>query len=123
MNIVKKEAEAPRADIFKWALVWLLLAAGIAANYYFAALAAPLRLAAWLVLLCLLLLIAVTTAKGQQTLGFLKASRMELRKVVWPTRRETVQMTLLVVAVVVVMALVLWGVDTFLFWLVGLITG
>ncbi|TIR54961.1 MAG: preprotein translocase subunit SecE, partial [Mesorhizobium sp.] len=47
----------------------------------------------------------------------------EIRKVVWPTRQETTQTTLIVVAVVLVMALLLWGLDSLLGWLVSLIVG
>ncbi|MEX5381397.1 preprotein translocase subunit SecE, partial [Acinetobacter towneri] len=53
----------------------------------------------------------------------LKEARVEIRKVVWPTRQETMQTTLIVVAVVLVMALLLWGLDSLLGWLVSLIVG
>ena len=49
--------------------------------------------------------------------------RSEIRKVVWPTRQETTQTTLIVVAVVLVMALLLWGLDSLLGWLVSMIVG
>jgi preprotein translocase subunit SecE len=52
-----------------------------------------------------------------------KEARVEIRKVVWPTRQETTQTTLIVVAVVLVMALVLWGLDSLLGWLISLIVG
>ena len=48
---------------------------------------------------------------------------VELRKVVWPTRQETIQTTLIVVAMVVVAALILWGLDKVFFWLVAWLTG
>ena len=53
----------------------------------------------------------------------MKEARIEIRKVVWPTRQETTQTTLIVVAVVLVMALLLWGLDSLLGWLVSLIVG
>jgi preprotein translocase subunit SecE len=49
-----------------------------------------------------------------------KGSRTEIRKVVWPTRQETVQTTMIVVAFVVLVALLLWGLDSLLGWLVSL---
>jgi preprotein translocase subunit SecE len=52
-----------------------------------------------------------------------KEARVEIRKVVWPTRQETTQTTLIVVAVVLVMSLLLWGVDSLLGWIVSLIVG
>jgi preprotein translocase subunit SecE len=46
----------------------------------------------------------------------LKGARTEIRKVVWPTRQETMQTSLLVLAVVVVVGFILWGLDTLLGW-------
>ena len=48
-----------------------------------------------------------------------KGSRTEIRKVVWPTRQETVQTTMVVVGFVLLVALLLWGLDSFLGWLVS----
>jgi len=53
----------------------------------------------------------------------LKSSRTEIRKVVWPTRQETTQTTLIVVVFVFIMALILWGIDSVLGWLVGMVIG
>ena len=46
-----------------------------------------------------------------------------MRKVVWPTRHETFQTTLIVIGIVIVFAIIMWGVDVFLIWAVGLLTG
>jgi preprotein translocase subunit SecE len=110
-------------DVILWVLVGVLIAAGIVAYYYFQDIAWALRVAGGLVLICIVIALAYQTHQGKQVWSFAKAARMELRKVVWPTRQETVQMTLLVVAMVVVMALILWGIDTFLLWLVSFFTG
>ncbi len=66
---------------------------------------------------------ALQTAKGKSFLVLAKEARTEIRKVVWPTRQETTQTTLIVVAVVLVMALLLWGLDSLLGWAVSLIVG
>ena len=58
--------------------------------------------------------------KGAAFWTLVKGSRTEIRKVVWPTRQETVQTTMIVVAVVVVVALFLWALDSFLGWLVSM---
>ncbi|MCO6560825.1 MAG: preprotein translocase subunit SecE, partial [Gilliamella sp.] len=60
----------------------------------------------------LTLLIAITTNKGKSFLLFLQESRKELRKVVWPTRKETAQTTLLVAAITLIVGLALWGMDS-----------
>ncbi len=61
--------------------------------------------------------------KLMRLFAFFKNARAELRKVVWPTRQETLQTALVVVAMVVVLALVLWGLDGVLVWLIGSLTG
>ncbi len=118
-----EQQEQPMFDRFKWLLVFLLLIAGIVANYYYSQVAWGIRAAAGLVLLIVIVAIAFWTKKGRQAWSFIKAARGELRKVTWPTRQETIQTTLVVVAMVVVTALVLWGLDTFFFWAVSLVTG
>jgi len=52
-----------------------------------------------------------------------KGSRTEIRKVIWPTRQETTQTTMIVVAFVFVMALILWAMDSLLGWLVSMAIG
>ncbi|MDR6136867.1 preprotein translocase subunit SecE [Pseudoxanthomonas sp. SORGH_AS 997] len=60
----------------------------------------------------------VATAKGKDTLEFLSESRFELRKVVWPTRQESLRMTWVVMVVVVILSLILAGFDFGIQWLV-----
>ena len=65
-------------------------------------------------------LVALQTAKGEAFWTLVKGSRTEIRKVVWPTRQETVQTTMIVVAFVLLVAMILWGLDSLLGWLVSL---
>jgi preprotein translocase subunit SecE len=67
--------------------------------------------------------VALQSAPGKAALEFAKGARQELRKVVWPERKETMQMTLIVFAMVVVIALFLWVVDWGLLKLVRSLTG
>lgn len=117
------ESAAPRFNAFKWVIVFLIIIGGIVANTYFNQTAWALRAAIGIVLIALAVLTAFQTTTGQLVWNFMKGARVELRKVVWPTRQETVQTTLVVVAMVVFAALVLWGIDTLFFWLVGWLTG
>ena len=66
---------------------------------------------------------ALTTQLGRALISFIKESRTEVRKVVWPTRQETMQTTFIVVAVVLVMALLLWLIDSILFRIITVFTG
>ncbi len=124
--INKKSSEISPTSAFdrlKWTLIAVLIAAGIWANYNYAAVDWALRLAGWIVLACILLAIASQTAAGAKVWRFAKDARGELRKVVWPTRQETVQTTMIVVGMVILMALILWGLDSLLLWVVSLLTG
>ena len=67
--------------------------------------------------------IAFTTDKGRAAWEFMRDSRTELRKVVWPTRKETTQTTLVVIGVVTLVAIFLWMVDGVLSWIVRLVLG
>jgi preprotein translocase subunit SecE len=107
----------------KWSLVAIIVIAGLAANYYYNQLQWPLRLLAWLFLLTISAAVVYQTSQGKQLVEFARDSRMELRKVVWPTRQETIQITLIIVGVVVLLALILWGVDGILLRVVGWLTG
>ena len=120
---IKAEAKETRFDVLKWLVVVVLVVVGVVANHYFAAQSILYRVVGLLVLAAVAAFVALQTAKGQAFFGLLKDARTEIRKVVWPTRQETTQTTLIVVAVVLVMALLLWGLDSLLGWLVSTIVG
>ncbi|WP_339516976.1 preprotein translocase subunit SecE [Pseudomonas sp. RL_15y_Pfl2_60] len=119
----KAEAKETRFDLLKWLVVAALVVVGVVGNQYFAAEPILYRVLALLVVAVVAGVVALQTAKGQAFFALLKEARVEIRKVVWPTRQETTQTTLIVVAVVLVMALLLWGLDSLLGWTVSLIVG
>ena len=110
-------------DWLKWRAFFVLLAIGLVANYYYGAQPWPLRLLGWLVLSGIMAAIALQTRQGKAAFNFARESRIELRKVFWPTRQETLQTTLFVAVMVVVLALVLWAIDSGLMWAIGWLTG
>lgn len=120
---VKAEAKDSRFDLVKWLIVAALVVVGVVGNQYFSAEPILYRVLGLLVLAVLAGVVALQTARGQAFAVLLKEARVEIRKVVWPTRQETTQTTLIVVAVVLVMALLLWGLDSLLGWLISLIVG
>jgi preprotein translocase subunit SecE len=123
MIMAQAQTAGSRFDGLKWLLVLVILAGGVVANYYFISVALSIRAAIGIVLACVALGVAVQTAKGQVAWGFIKASRNEMRKVVWPTRPETIQTTVMVIVMVVVTSMILWGLDTLFVYLVGLLAG
>ncbi|XEG73365.1 preprotein translocase subunit SecE [Pseudomonas sp. abacavir_1] len=119
----KAEAKESRFDILKWLLVAVVVVVGVVANQYYSAQPLLYRVLGILVLAVVAGFVALQTVKGRAFFTLAKEARAEIRKVVWPTRQETTQTTMIVVAVVLVMALVLWGLDSLLGWLVSMIVG
>ena len=101
----------------------LLVVAGVAGFYYLDQSAMIFRVAAVLAGLVSGAVVFLLTGPGKQFLGFSRESITETKKVVWPTRKETLQTTGVVVAFMVVMALFLWIVDASLLWAVKRLLG
>ncbi len=117
------EASTSVFDVVKQVFSVVFVVASVAAFYYFSE--APL-LYRVLGLVAVALIVAgmmLTTGVGRNVWGFILESKQEVRKVVWPTRDETLRTTLLVFAMVVVVGFVLWLLDMFLFWGVRFLTG
>ena len=110
-------------EVLKWLGVVVLLVAAVAGNSYYREVTLPLRALAVVVLMAAAAGIALLTTKGKATLAFAREARTEVRKVIWPTRQETLHTTLIVAAVTAVMSLILWGLDGILVRLVSFITG
>jgi len=117
------EQPTSRLDWLKWTLATILLLAGLIGNHYYSEISMPLRTLGWLSILALAAFVGLTTQKGKWVVEFFGDSRKELRKVIWPTREETMQTTLVVGVMVVVLSLLLWGMDGVLVWLIGWLTG
>jgi preprotein translocase subunit SecE len=115
--------ESPKLDILKWVVVTALVGVGIAGNAYFSDESLLYRILALLVLAIIAGFIALQTAKGRSFWQLSKDARLEIRKVVWPTKAETRQTTLIVMAVVVVVGLLLWAMDSLLSLIVSGIIG
>lgn len=107
----------------KWALVVLLLAGGVGGFYHFADQSLLLRVVGLIVVAGIVVAIALQTAKGRLAWSMVGEARMEVRKVVWPTRKETAQTTGIVIAMVAVVALFLWGLDGLLGYLMRQLLG
>ena len=114
------ETSTSRFDALKWVVVFILVAVAVVGNSYYSDQSLLYRVLGILVLAGIAGFVALQTAKGAAFWSLVKGSRTEIRKVVWPTRQETVQTTMIVVAFVLLVALILWGLDSLLGWLVSL---
>lgn len=110
-------------EMMKWLVFFALLALAIWGNSYFGQLNLPLRALAVVIIIAIAGAVALTTSKGKAAVVFAREARTEVRKVVWPTRQETLQTTLIVAVVTAIMSLILWGLDGILVRLVSFITG
>ena len=110
-------------DAAKWAGAFVILASGIGGFYYWSDESLLLRVIGLLALSAAALFVAVQTEKGRAAWEFVRESHTEVRKVVWPTRKETTQTTLIVIAMVGLVAIIMWILDGFLAWLVKLLLG
>lgn len=122
MNSATEEKQY-RLDGLKWLLVVLLVSAAIYGNYYFATESLLYRVIAILAVALVAGFVALQTRKGDSFITLLRGAYTEARRVIWPTRQERNQTTLMVVVVVLVMSLILWGLDTLFGWLATMVIG
>jgi preprotein translocase subunit SecE len=116
--------QSPRYDSLLLAAAVLLLVGALASFYYFASeVNALVRVLGLLVATGVSLALAYRTDLGRSVWGYIVGARTELRKVVWPSRQETLQATLMIAVVVLITALLLWGLDSLLLWGVKTLTG
>ncbi len=125
MNAQAEEASKV-FDVIKQGLSLVFVVAGVAGFYYFADIPGVTLLYRVLALVAIVLIaigIMLSTAKGKSLWDFALEAKQEVRKVVWPTREETIRTTLLVFGMVFVVGLILWFLDMFLFWGIRSLTG
>jgi preprotein translocase subunit SecE len=119
----KTETQAGGLDGLKWLLVVLVVAAAVGGNVYYADQSLLYRVLALVVLAVAAGYVAIQTTQGAAFWKLAKEARTEIRKVVWPTRQESTQTTMIVVGFVLLMSIILWGLDALLGWIVSLAIG
>ncbi len=125
VQAMSERQELPQSsrDALLFALSALLASAGVVAFYWLAAFPLPWRLGALLLAVGLAVALFATTGKGRAAVEFLRETNIEVRKVVWPTRPETIQTTGIVFIAVIISAVFLWGLDSALAITVKTLTG
>ncbi len=122
--VAKTEVEVTnKLDTFKLFLAVVVLLAGIAGFYYYEAEGLLYRVLGLLAFVLVALGMVYTTNLGQSIVGFGREARAEVRKVVWPSRQETVQTTLMVIVAVIIIGIFLWLIDMVLVNAVQYLTG
>ena len=108
-------------DILIWVSIACLTGAAFFGTYSFQ-FTAPIIAIIWLVWFVGTVGLAYLTQPGQAVFSFGKEAKLELEKVVWPSRQETTQTTLIVMTMVMVAGFVLWGIDSSMMWAIGKLT-
>ena len=104
-----------------WLAVILVTTLAFFGTYYFH-FSAPVMALVWIGWLVLTLGFGYLTPQGKQVFTFATEAKIELEKVVWPTRQEAIQTTSIVMIMVTVTGFVLWGIDSGMMWAIGKIT-
>lgn len=119
----KVETEENKLETPLVALSVLLIVAGIAGFYYFSEQSTLIRVVGLLATVGVAIFIGMMTDKGKNIWEYIQGAQLEVRKVVWPTRQETVHTTGLVIVMVFIVALMLWLIDLGLSKIIGGILG
>ena len=122
-QVQDKGEKSKGTNTLLWIIAVALIIVAAVGNTYFATqLSLVVRVLALVALGAGAVAAAALTNQGQKTIHFIKESRTELRKIIWPTRPEAPQTTLIVIAMCVVVSLVLWGIDSIIVRLVAFLT-
>ena len=118
---IMKNSNISVKEIILWLGIVLLTCLAFFVTYYFS-FTGPIKAIVWIGWLVFAGLCGILTQQGKQVYGFAKEAKIELQKVVWPTRQETIQTTSIVMGMVALAGFILWGVDSGMMWIIGKIT-
>ena len=118
-----ESSESGIIDIIKLLASATILVSGLFAYYYYIEMSLPLRVLCVLGAVVVGIGVAMTSIQGKRLFTFIQGSRIEIRKVVWPTKQETTQTAIAVFIFTLLLALFFWGLDSFLLWLTRTLVG
>ena len=122
-TITQETSESGVLDIIKLLLAAGVLVGGLYSYYYFLEVSLPLRVLMVLGGTAAGITVGMTSTQGQRLWAFIQGARIEIRKVVWPTKQETTQTSIAVFIFTFIMAMFFWGLDSFLLWLTRTLVG
>ena len=117
-NIIKRHSNIPLTML---SLVILMI--GIVMFYYFSEIRLFYRVLGMLVVIGMSIIILYQTDFGKTAYSYIIDSKVELKKVTWPTKQETTQTALGVIVIVVIIGLILWLLDMLFAWAIGNLYG
>ena len=123
MSTQTETSESGVLDVLKLLIAAGVLLGGLFGYYWYLEWSQPLRVLMVLAGTIAGVAIAMTSTQGKRLWAFIQGSRIELRKVIWPTKQETTQTAIAVFVFTLIMALFFWGLDSFLLWLTRTLVG
>ncbi len=117
------DQESGQFDTVKLIFAVLVVIAGIGGFYIYAEQSLLIRVVGLLVALSVAVGLVYATVLGRSFWLFAQGSRIELKKMVWPTKKETMQTTMIVGVMVLFVGILLWMFDSLLLWGIGQVTG
>ncbi|HLU06931.1 MAG TPA: preprotein translocase subunit SecE [Woeseiaceae bacterium] len=123
MNAHTETSESGVVDILKLLIAAVVLVGGLFGYYWYLEWSQPVRVLLVLAGTIAGVGIAMTSTQGRRLWAFIQGSRIEIRKVVWPTKQETTQTAIAVFVFTLILALFFWGLDSFLLWLTRTLVG
>jgi preprotein translocase subunit SecE len=123
MSAHTETSESGVLDILKLLIAAGMLTGGLFGYYWYLEWSQPLRVLLVLGGTIAGVAIAMTSTQGRRLWAFIQGSRIEIRKVVWPTKQETTQTAIAVFVFTLILALFFWGLDSFLLWLTRTLVG
>jgi preprotein translocase subunit SecE len=123
MTTTTETSESGALDVLKLLIAAALLVGGVFGYYWYLEWMLWVRVLLVLGGLAACIGVAATSTQGQRIWAFIQGSRIEIRKVVWPTKQETTQTAIAVFIFTLVMALFFWALDSGLLWLTRKLVG
>ena len=123
MTTTTETSESGALDVLKLLIAAALLVGGVFGYYWYLEWMLWVRVLLVLGGLAACIGVAATSTQGQRIWAFIQGSRIEIRKVVWPTKQETTQTAIAVFIFTLVMALFFWALDSGLLWLTRRLVG
>lgn len=119
----KKQIKKNILEKIKWFFIFFIFTTAIVGNYYYKDSSFTIiRLLVIIFLLIIMGIIYFFTLNGKSTISFILNSRIEAKKVFWPSRQETLHTTLIIALITIITSLIFWGLDTILILCVSFLT-
>ena len=113
----------PMQNYFRWLVVLLLVSLAIYGNSYYSLEPLLYRVLGVILLVAVAIGVGIGTIEGREALRLILDSRTEIRRVIWPSRAETTQTTLIVIVAITIAGLILWGLDSLFGWVTASLLG